>query len=265
MVTGRLPFQLPPASKDNMRILTLQFFAFLFTFLTTVNGFSEPTSMVHFSDVFSSSLFLDFWEEARKLGDKAVQYANEQIESIADHNTSITDDIHNYKASWTQVVKTIGELRPGMNADSQLIEIRHLEDEDYAFFFNKIWKRFLNEPLPENQSERYKQREVVINLALNMTEDVLVEAYDILDMPEEEVREKFGHVKPHIRQAILVMGNLADNHPEIVDIILFGAAILFGISPIGPVKGSPAAWAQRYFFGGTIPAKSWFLSFNKRG
>jgi hypothetical protein len=163
--------------------------------------------------VFSSSLFLDFWEEARKLGDKAVQYANEQIEFIADHNTSITDDIHNYKASWTQVVKTIGELRPGMNADSQLIEIRHLEDEDYAFFFNKnmekVLKRLqaeLKEPLPENQSERYKQREVVINLALNMTEDVLVEAYDILDMPEEEVREKFGHVKPHIRQAILVMG-----------------------------------------------------------
>jgi hypothetical protein len=50
----------------------------------------------------------------------------------------------------------------------------------------------------------------------------------------------------------MALGNLADNHPEIVDIILFGAAMfilpeyallrpiarLFGISPIGPVKGS---------------------------
>lgn len=50
----------------------------------------------------------------------------------------------------------------------------------------------------------------------------------------------------------MALGNLADNHPEIVEIILFSAAIfilpeyallrpivrVFGIGPIGPIKGS---------------------------
>lgn len=171
------------------------------------NNFTILSVVVDYSFAF------DFWEEARKVEDKAIRYANEQIEVIANHNTSMTEDIHDFKAAWTQVVKTVGELRPGMNTDSQLVEIHRLEDEEFAVFFSKNMEKVLKglqaeleEPLPENQSERYKQREVVINLALNMTEGVLVEAYNILDVPEEEVREKFGHVKPHIRQSILVMG-----------------------------------------------------------
>ncbi|KAF8128181.1 hypothetical protein EV363DRAFT_1400662 [Boletus edulis] len=33
---------------------------------------------------------------------------------------------------------------------------------------------------------------------------------------------------------------------------------LLGFGPLGPIKGSIAAWCQSYFWGAAVPAGSWF-------
>jgi len=40
---------------------------------------------------------------------------------------------------------------------------------------------------------------------------------------------------------------------------------MFGFGQSGLVKGSPAAWLQRTFFGGTIARGSWFATLQKIG
>ncbi|KAF9481516.1 hypothetical protein BDN70DRAFT_893246 [Pholiota conissans] len=267
-----------------MRMYTWNFLLVLFSFLA-----GPVTAAVHYPwysldrvyDVFyGSSVFFDFWEEAKKLGDNATRFANEELQSIASKDISVAGPIHEFNAAWTQVVTDAGKILPTENSasTSHFLGTEWFDMEGFATFFNESMDRIAEElqaelelPLPEDQSERYRRREIVINKMLNMTEDLIAS--------EEEIRQKFGHIKPHIAHAILVMGNLGEKHPYIVEALAFGVTVIilpesiilrpiariFGISPLGPVKGSPAAIAQKFFFGHIIPRYSWFSRLQKAG
>ncbi|KAH9931418.1 uncharacterized protein B0H18DRAFT_989175 [Fomitopsis serialis] len=76
----------------------------------------------------------------------------------------------------------------------------------------------------------------------------------------------------NVEEVIVAIGDLAEQHPYLLETLLVSGVMLiipeswflrpllrlFGMSPEGPVQGSVVAWAQRTFFGGTIPKGSWF-------
>jgi tRNA U34 5-carboxymethylaminomethyl modifying enzyme MnmG/GidA len=222
-------------------------------------------------------------DEARKLGENAAKFANENIERLASENVSIVKEIQEFNATWTHVVTAVGELHSLLNPDS-LLERQGLV-EDFATYFSTNMEKVLEALRPEleaprskNQSECYTQQEAVINKILDATEDVLVEACDFVNIShisEEQIREKFGQIKPHIRHAAVIIGMynpahlsdfmlmvemtlvcLPEDHPYITRALILTAAIpillnskwislrilriilkLFGFGSAGPCKG----------------------------
>ncbi|KAJ3504619.1 hypothetical protein NLJ89_g7844 [Agrocybe chaxingu] len=137
----------------------------------------------------------------------------------------------------------------------------------------------LQEPLPEDETECSRKREVAVTAVLDHIEGALVRVHRMYNVPELEVRASYDKVKPHIKHVVLVVGNVADKHPILVELLIFTAITaicpegwilrpalrLLGFGPTGPVKGLAAAWAQRFFFRRAIPAKSWFSMLQRAG
>ena len=64
------------------------------------------------------------------------------------------------------------------------------------------------EPQPEDKTESYKAAERAVVFALDKIEDAIVAVYGSLGIPESEARAMFGHVKPHVKHAVLVLCEL---------------------------------------------------------
>ncbi|KAH9951213.1 hypothetical protein B0H21DRAFT_720119 [Amylocystis lapponica] len=89
---------------------------------------------------------------------------------------------------------------------------------------------------------------------------------------EESLTKHLDILCPQIVNVIILVGDFAEQHSELVEVLLLAGSILvipeqallrpflavFGFGPYGPVKGSVAAWAQRVFFGAAVPKESWF-------
>ncbi|KAF8964406.1 hypothetical protein BDZ97DRAFT_1816389 [Flammula alnicola] len=275
-----------------MRILPFHLYLFLLSLLSLVHA--VPNLATNFVSQFYlayDSLFaaiapppdFDFWKSAEDLGDKAVGYINKQLEEEKIKYAAATDKIQEFQESMKSLVDSAAGLHIGPNS---ALDKRTAALEDFTQKLSveidaviEELRSELSEPLPEDQTERYKRREAVVDFALDKIEGALVKACGILGIADAEAREKFSHVKPHIRHVVLVTGNLADHHPYVVDLILFTGAIMlipeglflrpllrvFGFGPLGPVKGSPAAWAQRFFFNAAVKEGSWFSRLQSAG
>jgi len=95
----------------------------------------------------------------------------------------------------------------------------------------------------------------------------------------ERVRESFGLLKPRIEKLVVITGDLVEQHPVIFSALISSAVAMLipeswilrpllsvmGYGPYGPIKGSPAAWAQRRFWGATVKKGSWFAILQKAG
>jgi len=223
----------------------------------------------------------DFWRSAREMGEKAVAYANKELKEAENTYKNVAKEVREFQSSMIRLNEMAQEFRakegffiPNFDVE-EFTQKLHTEIE---VILEELKAEFC-EPLPEDQTERYIQREKAVNRALDKTEGALVKVYKMFGVREFEVREKFNHLRPHIKHVVLVTANLIDNHPELVTTLLVTGVILiipeswflrpllrsFGFGPLGPAKGSAAAWAQRYFFRTTIPEGSWFSFLQRAG
>ncbi|KAF9565511.1 hypothetical protein CPC08DRAFT_815284 [Agrocybe pediades] len=126
-------------------------------------------------------------------------------------------------------------------------------------------------PPPENQTDVFKQRNATITLILDKVEGATVQVYAQWNVSEAEARKRFEPVKVCIRDVVLAIGKLADEHPTVLMALLMPVPFIrelsillpllsvLGFGPGGPIKGSLAASMQRIFFGSTVAIPgSWF-------
>ncbi|KAK7457216.1 hypothetical protein VKT23_010519 [Stygiomarasmius scandens] len=119
----------------------------------------------------------------------------------------------------------------------------------------------------------YQQRKEAVEALMDRIEEVIINVmHDHAGVPKETTREHLAGAKAGIVSFVVFFGDYSEQYPWIFKIILYYLlawifphnCILkiilrcFGLGPIGPVKGSPAAWAQRIFFGPTVTKGSWF-------
>ncbi|KZP16108.1 hypothetical protein FIBSPDRAFT_895304 [Athelia psychrophila] len=111
-------------------------------------------------------------------------------------------------------------------------------------------------------------------LAHEIREAKSVDGEDIIEavgIPEDEARCHFEAMEPHIRNILVIAGDLIEQHPALAGILLpsvvgmvargpwllrpiFG---LLGFEPSSTLKGKAAAWAQSRFFGAHIPTREY--------
>ncbi|KAK7457192.1 hypothetical protein VKT23_010490 [Stygiomarasmius scandens] len=124
----------------------------------------------------------------------------------------------------------------------------------------------------------HEQRKEAVEALMDRVEEVIVEVMnDRVAVPREVTREHIAGVKAVIVSVIVLIGDLVEQHPWLFEFILFSLFIeilaeirilriilqCFGLGPVGPAKGSPAAWAQRIFFGGRITKGSWLSALQR--
>ncbi|EFI28140.1 hypothetical protein CC1G_14167 [Coprinopsis cinerea okayama7 len=141
-----------------------------------------------------------------------------------------------------------------------------------------IMKEF-EDPLPEDQDERYRQREKMISFALDEIEKGFIRACALLKIPEPEARAKFAFIRPRLQHYFMIAGNIIERHPQLFKTLVISAVCMlvveplifipvlrvFGFGVLGPVKGSAAAWLQRKFWRGAVESGSWFAVLQRAG
>lgn len=210
----------------------------------------------------------DFWRSAKDLGDNATTFAEKILNDASAQYASASDKIEEFKESMSRLV-TSAEGMGKVLMDVDVEEFQSRFADELSRTFEELKEEF-SEPLPEDQSERYRQQAAMVSQALNKTEDALVTVCGFLNIPEAAVRMTFDDVKPHMNHSLLIVANLVNNHPVLCEKLLFSVVlmiipesfilkpILFGFGSLGPVKGSLAAAAQRFFFRAAVKEGSWF-------
>ncbi|TCD70372.1 hypothetical protein EIP91_003724 [Steccherinum ochraceum] len=125
---------------------------------------------------------------------------------------------------------------------------------------------------PTQDAPGHEQRKTMIHTALSRAEVSVVALSVNYGMDEDEVREKFESVSFYLEELAVITGDFGQQHPELLGTLAFVAVAMIvpegwfarlllsfaGFGPLGPTKGSLAAWMQSRFFGAIIPAGSWF-------
>jgi hypothetical protein len=102
----------------------------------------------------------DFWQEAEKLGQKAIDYADRNLEATALQFPSVTDRIAEFKNSVQDLVRSAEALEP---AHGSLVARTNNFDEFFRRLSDKVniileeLKVEFSEPLPEDRSQETRR------------------------------------------------------------------------------------------------------------
>ncbi|KAI0031311.1 hypothetical protein K488DRAFT_71521 [Vararia minispora EC-137] len=236
-----------------------------------VNPLQEPFSAPSASTLSAPSVSAssvqpgpkDLWSEVEALGHKLSSWAEAELAKAQKIASSGIDAFMQHADNVAATAKRLSTYIA--QGDQQAVHdelVRTLEDT--------LEKMRAMIPPPDDAPDHEARREAV-RRALELAAEKIVEV----------LRTHTGSTR---RRCSAMSGrcDLVEQHPELVKIIavvggsLLGSVIpdwfvlrpllhLFGFGHIGPVKGSPAAWAQRQFWGAGVAKGSWFAALQRAG
>jgi hypothetical protein len=206
------------------------------------------------------------------LGDTVQQYTDTLLHDTAIANAAAAGKLYDFKDTMTQVVSSTMALRAEVQAAA---EARGLTLENVSVGLATELADVLEElkaefPAP-NDAENHEQRVVVVSRALEKVERSVVSVSVRCGISEADARAHFKVIQPHVQHVLVItgkcilyderqthkffpppslLGDLAEQHPMLLETILFSGAILlvpeiwflrpilsiFGFGPYGPVK-----------------------------
>ncbi|KXN93038.1 hypothetical protein AN958_10104 [Leucoagaricus sp. SymC.cos] len=150
-------------------------------------------------------------------------------------------------------------------------QVTELFSRELSGIYEEI-KDQVNDPLPQDRNEKAKTRAKLIDIVMGKIQAAYFRVLTQVGVPREQAEVHSESFFSKIKRMLLITANIADRFPLLKEVIVFAASMLllpqfqilrpimvfFGFGPTGVVRGTAAAWAQRTFFGGLIPAGSWF-------
>lgn len=222
----------------------------------------------------------DFWELAHRLGDSVQQYTDDLLHNASISNTAAAGGLHDFKDTMTQMVINMNGLKAAVQEAAKshglnLENVSEMLSSEMAAVLEELKAEF---PPPE-EADHHRQRVEMVSRALMKIERCVVRVSMQCGMSEADASAHFRNIEPHIQHVIVVTGDLTEQHPILLETLLFSGAILlipevwilrpvlsiFGFGPSGPVKGTSAAWAQRRFWGASVAQGSWFARLQSAG
>ncbi|KAJ7639228.1 hypothetical protein FB45DRAFT_787914 [Roridomyces roridus] len=225
----------------------------------------------------------DFWLRARELGDKAKSYSEDLIKKAAERSQVVSRAVGEVKDRIHTIVRGATDWHEELNALRILRAQRSKTARDVSLDLDGITAELevafgrvvaeLNATFPApDHAPGHEERVAAVEAALDQAGAALLPVCAKYGMNEERTRVYWDAMRPAIFVAVVTIGDLAEQHPDLLEALLFMAAIailpeigiarpllrLFGWGPTGPAKGSTAAWAQRVFYGAAVSKGSWF-------
>lgn len=235
---------------------------------------------------------IDLWERAAQLSGHAQEYAQSVVTNALAAHGEYTNQLVHIKDSVSQMLSAAGQLRAEMisvteNKDltfpAGTIEGTTQENTiaDISNSINTVISGLLEDlsadlPVPDHALS-HKEREDHARRVFMMAEDAIVRVFVSKGSSEDRARTLFERLRAHVIFIVVTIGDFAERHPHLVDILLWlitrwlfpqswllrPLLRLFGFGALGPTKGSVAAWAQHFFFGGVVKKGSWFALLQK--
>ncbi|KAJ7437831.1 hypothetical protein B0H11DRAFT_2294172 [Mycena galericulata] len=234
-----------------------------------------------------------FWQRARDLGERARRYSEDFMKQAAERSQDVRQKVAEIEERIRTVVRSATSMHEELNALNKLrvqreskrvpelqAEAVSLDDiaGDLQRAFEKVFEELKDMFPPPDHAPGHDEREAAVAVALEKAGAALVTVCAKYGMDEERARAHWdGVVRPAIHTTVVLIGDLVEQHPDLLEGVLFFGAVmlipnywllrpvlsLFGFGPTGPVKGSTAAWAQRVFYGASVSKGSWFALLDK--
>jgi hypothetical protein len=150
---------------------------------------------------------LDFWKEAKDLGEKAVKYSEKLLnDAVATASEKILELRHTVTDIVAQTEALRHEVEEEIKKNNLTLEdISGRLSDELTLVFKELETEF-SEPLPENKTERYKWRETIVSSAMSKIEDAFVKVAATWEMSEDKARTSFRTISPHVQTVVLVAG-----------------------------------------------------------
>jgi hypothetical protein len=209
----------------------------------------------------------DFWERLRGLTQQTISDVFNYVATVCPAT------INSFKQSMDHVVSNTGKLRSKIESKARARGITlHEISEMLSKELEGVFKELKDEFPPPGEAEHHDDRDRIISGALKKVEDAVVRVSGVVGVSEADARAHLGDITPHLKHALVTIGDVAEQHPGIFDALMFFGATLvvpelwilkpiikvFGIGPAGPIKDTYASSAQSRFFGRKVTKGSWF-------
>ncbi|KAJ7167580.1 hypothetical protein C8R46DRAFT_1034249 [Mycena filopes] len=247
------------------------------TVLTFVKQYISDSGPVFHSDELDAE---EFWRQARDLGERARKYGETLLADAASRSKEVREKVEELKARMEAILRGATALHEELQTSGKL-RARDMSAEDIGADLQRALEKVVEElkvmfPAPE-KAMGHEERQAVVAVALDKVGAALTDVAVKYGSDEERIRAHWGTVRPPIESMVVVLGDLAEQHPDLLDALLFTFAVMlipdywilrpllgvFGFGPAGPIKGSTASWAQRVFYGAAVNKGSWFAYLDK--
>lgn len=224
---------------------------------------------------------LSTWDVVLAFADDALRVANEILDEAA-QEFNVTGQIDDLRTTFNDILTISGEIREHITEVTQQgLTLDQISDE-LGLVLDGVLSYLQKAFPPPDQAPSHEERQKLVTTVLDMTEQGFLDLLRKYGMSEdglELIRESFDRLKPHIEKLVVITGDLIEQHPDLFAALMFAGAVMLipeswilrpflfvmGFGPDGPIKGSPAAWAQRQFWGAAVRRGSWFAILQRLG
>jgi len=224
---------------------------------------------------------LPSWETIVASTNEVVKAAGESL-SAAARQFNVTGKIEDLESTLNSILATSSKIRGQMaELTQQGLTLDHISDE-LGVIFNGILVS-LGKTFPlSDQAPSPTERLEMVAAALGTANQALLDFAREHGMSQdglESLRESFGLLIPHIEHLVVITGDLIQENPVLFNTLISCVAgmvipeawilrpllSVLGYGLYGPIKGSPAAWAQLQFWGAAVEKGSWFAILQRAG
>ncbi|EKM78472.1 hypothetical protein AGABI1DRAFT_129578 [Agaricus bisporus var. burnettii JB137-S8] len=204
------------------------------------------------------------WQEVEK---KGPQIAEQLLGQITKIHADVAPVVDEFKDSISKAI-----------SQAQISTLLSREVEKIY----KDSKDEVDDPLSDDRDQRSRaprDRARLVSRIMGKVGIAYVLVLTRVGVPREIAESQFNGFSLTITPVLLLAGKIIDKYPFLLNIIIFVVSMSllpnlpllgpilrsFGFGPLGPIKGSMAAWAQRMFWGGAVAPGSWFAIMQRLG
>ncbi|KAG6382008.1 hypothetical protein JVT61DRAFT_639 [Boletus reticuloceps] len=212
----------------------------------------------------------DFWEMVNKSEKRLQDHVHRLLEGAASYfKTAKFTDV---TSAMNHIVSATATFR---NDIKGALDAHHITFDTLTKQLEGVFTAIANDlekiP-PPDKAPGHAERKKMVDKILDDTEQALIKLTSSYGIDEVVITTFLSALKPHVLTLMVTIGDINEQYPQLLPILIFSVVVLLvpeswflrpflsvlGFGPVGPVRGSVAAWLQERFWGAAVEPGSWF-------